>query len=131
MIELRERLLRARSNKEKKQILDELHKLYTEHPEDAKDFLDSTAIEFEAAAHSIAAKKELAKVLKVVPASYIAKEYFGKSGAWFSQRLNSHVINNDCRAYFTHEELLKIQDAIQDIGRKLADFHFSDDIINH
>lgn len=46
MIELRERLLHARSNKEKNQILDELHKLYTENPEDAKDFLNSTAVEF-------------------------------------------------------------------------------------
>lgn len=57
MIELRERLLHARSNKEKNQILDELHKLYTENPEDAKDFLNSTAVEFGAAAHSMAAKK--------------------------------------------------------------------------
>ncbi len=130
MIELRERLLHARSNKEKNQILDELHKLYTENPEDAKDFLNSTAVEFGAAAHSMAAKKELAKILKIVPGNYIAKEYFGKSGAWFSQRLNGHVINNS-RAYFSHDDLLKIQDAIQDIGRKLADFRFSDDVINH
>lgn len=131
MAELRDRYIKARTRAEKDLILKKLQHFFSLSPEEADTFFEQGIEDLYEKVGGMQVRDQLAGVLKIVPANYIAKEYLGKSGAWFSQRLNGHVLSNDCRAYFTHEEVLKIQNAIQDIGRKLADFHFSDDIINH
>ena len=53
-----------------------------------------------------------------------------KSGSWFSQKLNGNKVGAG-RAYFTHAEVLKIQEAIRDIGNKLSAFTFPDDVLAH
>ena len=51
--------------------------------------------------------------------AYIAKHYFGKSQSWLTQRLNgSKVIGKIAR--FNKSELIQLQNAIHDLGRKLS-----------
>lgn len=50
---------------------------------------------------------------------YIAENYFKKSKAWFSQRLNGNKVHGKvCR--FTDEELNTLRFALQDISKKIG-----------
>ena len=51
--------------------------------------------------------------------AYIAKHYFGKSQSWLTQRLNGSVVNGKA-ARFSKTELIQLQNAIHDLGRKLS-----------
>ena len=61
---------------------------------------------------------KLGKVLDIVSMSYIAQNYFNKSKAWFSQRMNGHIVNGS-PVYFTKEELLTLSAALNDISRQI------------
>lgn len=62
-------------------------------------------------------KKEL---LRVLNGAYIAERFFGKSGSWFSQKLNNNLKNGKpCE--FTPEELKKLQDALYTISYEIQD----------
>lgn len=127
---LRERFLKARSTKEKDAIYEELRQLIVTNPDEAFDFFSQEANDIAHEAVRLAVKDELEPVLKIIPAGYIAKEFFGRSSGWFSQRLNGHEISSG-KAHFTHSEILKIQESVQAIGRQLANFKFSEDIVKH
>lgn len=60
---------------------------------------------------------DLAKedIVKILNCDYIAKRFFGKSGSWFSQKLN-HNITNGTPCYFTREELLKLSESLTILG---------------
>lgn len=122
--------MKARSNKEKTEIFEEIRDKILENPDEAYKFMSQEAHDMADEAVRLAVKDELEPVLKIIPAGYIAKEFFGRSSGWFSQRLNGHEICTG-KAHFTHSEILKLQESIQAVGRKLAEFKFSDDIINH
>ena len=51
--------------------------------------------------------------------AYIAKHYFGKSQSWLTQRLNGSKVNGKT-ARFNKSELIQLQNAIHDLGRKLS-----------
>ena len=51
--------------------------------------------------------------------AYIAKHYFGKSQSWLTQRLNGRKVNGKI-ARFNKSELIQLQNAIHDLGRKLS-----------
>ena len=51
--------------------------------------------------------------------AYIAKHYFGKSQSWLTQRLNGSTVNGKT-ARFNKTELIQLQNAIHDLGRKLS-----------
>ena len=51
--------------------------------------------------------------------AYIAKHYFGKSQSWLTQRLNGSKVNGKI-ARFNKSELIQLQNAIHDLGRKLS-----------
>lgn len=55
--------------------------------------------------------------------AYIAKHYFGKSQSWLTQRLNGSVVNGKA-ARFSKTELIQLQNAIHDLGRKLSAIAF-------
>lgn len=59
-------------------------------------------------------------LLRVVNGAYIAERFFGKSGSWFSQKLNNNIKNGKpCE--FTPEELKTLSNALQTIAIELQD----------
>lgn len=61
---------------------------------------------------------------RLLPLSYIAEHYFGKSAAWLSQRLNGTLVRG--RSYTLNEEQKKIfNDAMQDISLRFGSIHLT------
>ncbi len=59
-------------------------------------------------------------LLKVLNGTYLAERFFGKSGCWFSQKLNNHEKNGKpCE--FTEEEIKKLKEALVVISLELQD----------
>lgn len=59
-------------------------------------------------------------LLRVLNGAYIAERFFGKSGSWFSQKLNNNLKNGKpCK--FTDEELSTLSNALHIIGIELQD----------
>ena len=54
----------------------------------------------------------------IINKSQIAKQYFGKSQSWLSQRLNGCLVLNKSMA-FKEEEGNKLTDAFRDIAKRL------------
>lgn len=60
-------------------------------------------------------------LLRAINGAYIAERFFGKSGSWFSQKLNGHIKNGKpCE--FTQEEKKTLSDALYTISLELQDF---------
>lgn len=56
----------------------------------------------------------------MVNGTYIADRFFGKSGSWFSQKLNNNLKNGKpCE--FTKDELKTLSDALYTISYELQD----------
>jgi hypothetical protein len=64
-------------------------------------------------------RQRLGIVPDVLSLSYIAEHYFGKSRTWLYQRINGNKVNGK-PAYFTRSERKQLQEALQDIGKKLS-----------
>jgi hypothetical protein len=59
-------------------------------------------------------------LLRVLNGAYIAERFFGKSGCWFSQKLNNNLKNGKpCE--FTPEERKKLSNALYTIAIELQD----------
>lgn len=59
-------------------------------------------------------------LLRVLNGAYIAERFFGKSGSWFSQKLNNNLKNGKpCE--FTPEELKTLSDALYTISYELQE----------
>jgi hypothetical protein len=56
---------------------------------------------------------------KAISFAYIATHYFGKSQSWLTQRLNGSRVNGK-EARFNKSEVLQLEEAIHDLGRKLS-----------
>lgn len=54
----------------------------------------------------------------IVNKTQIAKQYFGKSQSWFSQRLNGCTVLNKARS-FKEEEFHLLAEAFRDIAKRL------------
>lgn len=54
----------------------------------------------------------------IINKSQIAKQYFGKSQSWFSQRLNGCTVLNKAVA-FKDEEFHQLAEAFRDIAKRL------------
>lgn len=65
-------------------------------------------------------------LLRVINGAYIAERFFGRTGSWFSQKLNN-CIKNGKPCEFTHEELAKLQQALYIISLELQDL--ADDLL--
>lgn len=63
---------------------------------------------------------ERGDLLRVLNGAYIAERFFGKSGSWFSQKLNNNIKNGKpCE--FTSEEIKTLSDALHTIAFELQD----------
>ncbi len=59
-------------------------------------------------------------LLRVLNGAYIAERFFGKSGSWFSQKLNNNLKNGKpCE--FTNAELETLSNALHTIAIELQD----------
>ncbi|QIU94681.1 DUF5053 domain-containing protein [Bacteroides faecium] len=66
-----------------------------------------------------AIKAQVKEISEIVSLKYIAKNYFGKSASWLSQRINGSPVRG--KIYCLKEsELDTLNSAIQDIGKKLG-----------
>ncbi len=59
-------------------------------------------------------------LLNVLNCAYIAQRFFGKSGSWFSQKLNNHLKNGQ-PAQFTQEELKTLSNALYTLSIEIAE----------
>ena len=64
-------------------------------------------------------RKKMGELDKAISFAYIAKHYFGKSQSWLTQRLNGSMVNGK-EARFNKSEVLKLEEAIHDLGHKLS-----------
>lgn len=64
-------------------------------------------------------KASLVEVSEFVSLSYIAKNYFQKSKEWLYQRINGNLVNGK-PAQFTAEEIESLNNALQDLSKKLG-----------
>ena len=63
---------------------------------------------------------ERADLLRVINGTYIAERFFGKSGSWFSQKLNKNIKNGKpCE--FSPEEIKTLANALHTIAIELED----------
>jgi hypothetical protein len=59
-------------------------------------------------------------LLRVLNGAYIAERFFGKSGSWFSQKLNGNIKNGKpCE--FTPEERKTLSNALYTLALELED----------
>ncbi len=59
-------------------------------------------------------------LLKVINGTYLAERFFGKSGSWFSQKINNHEKNGK-PVEFTEEEIKTLKEALVVISLELQD----------
>lgn len=57
---------------------------------------------------------------RVINGAYIAERFFGKSGSWFSQKINNNVKNGK-PCDFTTDELMILSNALHTLSIELAD----------
>lgn len=63
---------------------------------------------------------ERGDLTRVINGAYIAERFFGKSGSWFSQKLNNNIKNGKpCE--FTKDELRTLADALDAIAIELQE----------
>lgn len=59
-------------------------------------------------------------LLRVLNGAYIAERFFGKSGSWFSQKLNNNIKNGKpCE--FTPDELKTLRNALYTISLEIQE----------
>lgn len=64
------------------------------------------------------------KLYKLTPWSYIAKEYFGKSVSWLTQRVNGYPVRG--RVYTLNaEQKATLNRALSEIGEYLGSYRFA------
>lgn len=87
------------------------------------EFTDAFLTESEKEVKAI--KEELDKdIYSLLPLSYIAKNYFGKSAAWLQQRVNGYKVRG--RVYSLNDEQKEIfNNAVQDIAKRIGSIHFA------
>ncbi len=62
-----------------------------------------------------------AEVLDAISGAYIADRFFGKSRAWFTQRLNNNIVNGKPIG-FSPEELYQLRGALRAIATEIHKF---------
>lgn len=66
-------------------------------------------------------REQLEGTMELIPISYIAKHYFGKSASWLYQRINGNKVRG--RVYtLNDEQKATFNDALQDIAKQIRSF---------
>lgn len=64
------------------------------------------------------------KAYKLIPWSYIAKEYFGKSAAWLSQRINGTPVRGQIYT-LSNEQKETFNRAVREVGEYIGSFRLA------
>ena len=64
------------------------------------------------------------KVYKLTPWGYIAKEYFGKSAGWLSQRINGTPVRGQVYT-LSAEQKETLNRALQEVGTLIGSYRFA------
>lgn len=121
---LKERFINATNEQEKEAIDREMQLLINEDSEQWAEAMVESAKETRIQAEKIVLRQQLESVLPILPLSYIAEKYFGKSKAWFYQRLNGNAVNGK-PASFTEDEIKTLNFALQDLSKKIGSISIS------
>lgn len=121
---LRDEFIATDDPARKAEIDAEITKLMLDNPDEAPSVYRASLTDTIQRIDSHLVRQQLEPVLAFIPTKYLAKHYLGKSNAWFSQRLNGHVVGGR-RMGFKPEELDKIEEALHDMGAILSAFKFS------
>ena len=84
-----------------------------------KKNMNESILEMRAFIKETSLKMRLDNMLEIIPLSYIARVYFGKSKQWLYQRVNGYTINGK-QAKFTDDQLYTFNNALKDIGQKIG-----------
>lgn len=81
--------------------------------------LDTIADSVEEIDRRLTIREQMNEIIDLIPLSYIAKNYFGKSRSWLYQRINGYKIRG--QVYTLNERELEIFNrALKDIGNKIG-----------
>lgn len=81
--------------------------------------LDTIADSVEELDRRLTIREQMNEIIDLIPLSYIAKNYFGKSRSWLYQRINGYKIRG--QVYTLNERELEIFNrALKDIGNKIG-----------
>lgn len=69
--------------------------------------------------HELKIRDQLKEVADILPLSYIAKNYFGKSAAWLYQRINGNKVRGKVYT-LNREEVATFNRALKEIGNKIS-----------
>lgn len=69
--------------------------------------------------HELKIRDQLKEVADILPLSYIAKNYFGKSAAWLYQRINGNKVRGKVYT-LNREEVDTFNRALKEIGKKIS-----------
>ena len=84
-----------------------------------KDRINNSLDEIGEEIKELSARAQLAETYGLLPISYIAKEYFGKTAAWLYQRLNGYKVRGKVYS-LTDEEKNVFNRAVQDIAHRIG-----------
>ncbi|WP_302306465.1 DUF5053 domain-containing protein [Bacteroides finegoldii] len=81
--------------------------------------LDTIANNVESISSRLTIREQMNEIIDLIPVSYIAKNYFGKSRAWLYQRINGYKVRG--HVYTLNEkELEMFNRALKDISNKIG-----------
>lgn len=69
--------------------------------------------------HELKIRDQLKEIADILPLSYIAKNYFGKSAAWLYQRINGNKVRGKVYT-LNREEVATFNRALKEIGNKIS-----------
>ena len=114
----------AQSEARRNEIADWLKEHRTPETEEAfRQFMDRGLARIKAEAENL--RQQIAdEDYKLLPLSYIAKRYFGKSHAWLSQRINGTKVRG--KVYTLSQEQKEVfNGAMQDLSRFYGSFRLA------
>lgn len=122
--ELRKAYGEANGEKNKAIISQKVKELAAKDRDSFGEAMIEMARETKEEAKQLALRVKMQEVLPAISMSYVAKQYFGKTRYWLSQRLNGSIVNGK-PAKMTPEEEKKLEDALHDLGHKLMQTRLS------
>ena len=111
-------IVKCDNPKEKARMFNELQDLMAEGGEEvAQEYLEGLD-NLQKRVNEEFLKQNLEFIRKSMNLTFIAKEYFGKSHAWLSQRINGNLVNGK-PAHFTEEELKHLKLTLNEISTRI------------
>jgi len=116
--------LNSKSNRAIEKIQLDFERLAMEDPRGFEEAFLESAKRTLSDVKQLRIKEQLCEMSEIVSMSYIAKTYFHKTKSWLSQRINELNVNGKV-AQFTADELNILNEAFEDISKKIGAFRVS------